>query len=140
MPRLRIRCLARVVAALALLGVLLGAGRSAPGETSRPLFVVPAASPAPLDSLDRQVAAGEPLIVTLPPMRGGRPVESYRLRQAPAMSWLVDRSFFWRPRPEDVGTHRIIMRANYDAATPGDSLTVASSVFIMNIEVVPTNR
>ena len=47
--------------------------------------------------------AGETLIVALPPRVAGREVR-YQVQQAPALSWLVDRSFMWRTLRQERGT------------------------------------
>lgn len=47
------------------------------------------------DTLRYSISAGDPLIVNLPPRHRGN-AASYRLLEAPALSWLVDRSFFWQ--------------------------------------------
>ena len=49
----------------------------------------------PTDTLRYQVRAGQTLIVSLPRQVDGREA-TYRLLEAPALSWLVDRSFMWR--------------------------------------------
>ena len=74
-----------------------------------PLRVQPSALAAPeasataADTLRYTVKAGTPLIVALPAEHEGREV-TYRLLDAPALSWLVDRSFLWRTTEQERGT------------------------------------
>lgn len=60
------------------------------------------------DTLRYAVAAGESLIVQLPAEVRGRDA-SYRLLRAPALSWLVDRSFFWRTLTSESGTMHVLV-------------------------------
>ena len=69
----------------------------------------PEATPgAATDTLRYSVRAGDPLIVALPAAEGGREV-TYRLVDAPALSWLVDRSFMWRTTEQERGTLPILI-------------------------------
>lgn len=86
----------------------------------------PAIVPAP-DTLQHRVTAGEPLILTLPEALTERPVASYRLVRAPALSWLVDRSLLWHTRSGDAGRHTLLVRAAFDEAPP-DTLTILVDV------------
>jgi hypothetical protein len=117
-----------------MLGSILASGfgvasTTGPFISTQPPSFVPAGSPhvAPADTVRRRVAAGEPLIMTLPGALSDRPVAAYRLLQAPALSWLVGRSFFWRTRPEDAGTHVLLVRAAFDQPPP-DTLTILVDV------------
>lgn len=47
----------------------------------------------------------QPFITALPDSLAGAPVERYAVREAPTLSWLVDRSLLWHPQPSDTGTH-----------------------------------
>ena len=58
---------------------------------------------APADTLRYAVRAGETLIVSLPGRVGGADV-TYEVLEAPALSWLVDRSFMWRTLEQERGT------------------------------------
>jgi hypothetical protein len=116
-----------------LAGVLVS-GFEVPPETgpvisTRSPSLVPAGSPhvAPADTVRRRIAAGEPLIMTLPGALSDRSVAAYRLLRAPALSWLVGRSFFWRTRSEDIGTHALLVRAAFDQSPP-DTLTILVDV------------
>lgn len=82
---------------------------------------------APADTIRGRVTAGEPLIMTLPAMLSDRPVAAYHPLRAPALSWLVGRSFFWRTRSEDAGTHTLLVRAAFDQSPP-DTLTILVDV------------
>lgn len=75
------------------------------------------------DTLIYRVRAGEVLIQGLPAEVSQVPVARYVLVEAPALSWLVDRSFFWRTLEEDRGRHAVRIAATFDAA-PADTLTV----------------
>lgn len=79
------------------------------------------------DPLERTIAAGETLIVALPDAVDGTAVESYRIAEAPALSGLADRSFFWRTQAEDTGTHRILFHAERSDA-PADTLALHVTV------------
>lgn len=74
---------------------------------------------SPADTLRETVPAGEPLIMTLPP----RTNASYAPLRVPALSWLVDRSFVWRTRPEDTGMHTMTFTVTANSAS-ADTLVV----------------
>lgn len=61
------------------------------------------------DTLRYDVRAGEPLLVALPAQVRGQAVE-YELDRAPALSWLVDRSFMWKTTPGERGVLLIRIR------------------------------
>lgn len=116
------------------LAVLVGAAwpGDAPGAAAGPDPLVPTlaahvAHTPPADTLRRRATVGEALIMTLPDALANRPVATYRLVRAPALSWLVDRSLLWRPRPDDVGTHALLVHAAF-AGTPPDTLTILVDV------------
>jgi len=79
------------------------------------------------DTLRPTVRAGEPLILALPDTLDARPVAAYALVRAPALSWLVDRSFLWRTRPGDAGTHRLLFKVAF-AEAPPETLVVRVKV------------
>jgi hypothetical protein len=54
------------------------------------------------DTLHASADAGEPLVLLLPEA-------SYAIRCAPALSWLVQRSFMWNTVPADTGRHEILL-------------------------------
>ena len=113
-------------AVIALVGApLLGAafpaeradvGASSPERTS----VLAAASPTVADTLRYQVRAGQPLLVALPSRAGGREA-TYAVVSAPAMSWLVDRSFFWQTLPSERGLLPVVFR---QTAATADTLVL----------------
>ncbi|MDX1440397.1 MAG: hypothetical protein R3284_10895 [Rubricoccaceae bacterium] len=74
------------------------------------------------DTLFQTVQAGEPLIVQLPEAFQGQPVE-YRVIQAPALSWLVDRSFYWRTLPSERGTLPVLIERTV-RGLPSDTLVL----------------
>ncbi|WP_457651282.1 hypothetical protein [Rhodocaloribacter sp.] len=85
------------------------------------------ARPARADTLRPTVRAGETLILALPDSLDARPVAAYAVVRAPALSWLVDRSFLWRTRPGDAGTHRFLFEAAF-AEAPPETLVVRVNV------------
>ena len=98
-------CLAAVAAVL-----VLGAER--PAEAS-PY----AAAAAAQDTLRYAAVAGRPLIVGLPARYQGAPAR-YELVEAPALSWLVDRSFLWSTQPGERGALPIKIRRTAPGALP----------------------
>ena len=95
-----------VAAAIALCAVAPGAAAQTSQRTA-PAAPSAAAPPAAADTLHYQVRAGAPFLVVLPATAGGRPA-TYRAVSAPAMSWLVDRSFYWKTLPTERGTMPIV--------------------------------
>lgn len=95
-------------------------GLHADWESNVPL--TPASPVVSTDTIEHSAEAGQPLITALPP-DGGSEV-SYDVIRAPGLSWLVDRSFFWNTRPEDVGTHLILFERHSDSATDTLALSV----------------
>lgn len=83
----------------------------------------PAPVHAPQDSLTFSVRAGEVLIIDLPAEPATDELVRYDIIRAPALSWLVDDSFFWRTQPQDAGSHNLLFRAVLPSASP-DTLTV----------------
>ncbi|OZC02731.1 hypothetical protein [Rubricoccus marinus] len=90
------------LAALAVLIVSGGLAAQHAQAGERPA-VADGAEPTVADTLRYTVTAGSPLIVALPVLHEGRSA-TYRLLDAPALSWLVDRSFLWRTTPSERGT------------------------------------
>ncbi len=76
------------------------------------------------ETLSYVVQSGEVLIFNLPTSFGPRRMERYRLKQAPALSWLVDRSYFWRTLAKDVGEHTLIFEATTAGSTVEDIYVV----------------
>ncbi len=61
------------------------------------------------DTLRYSVRAGETLIVALPSRMSGMAV-TYEVEEAPALSWLVDRSFMWRTLARERGALPVRLR------------------------------
>ena len=72
-------------------------------QSERPSGAAASVQASPADTLRYSVRAGETLIVALPPRAAGAEVR-YEVEQAPALSWLVDRSFLWRTLAQERGT------------------------------------
>ena len=75
------------------------------------------AHPAASDTLRYRVQAGDPLIVALPAQVDGREA-TYRLLDAPALSWLVDRSFLWRTTPGERGQLPVLIERRAEGVPP----------------------
>ncbi len=78
------------------------------------------------DTLRYAVTAGQPLIVQLPAEVRGREA-SYRLLRGPALSWLVDRSFFWRTLSSEYGTMHVLIEQRAAGREP-NTLVLAIQV------------
>ena len=63
------------------------------------------------ETLSYIVQAGEVLIFNLPELLDGKKIDEYKIKRAPALSWLVKRSFFWRTLAKDVGEHEVLLNA-----------------------------
>ena len=98
----------------------------APSAAARPTS---AATAAAGDTLHYQVRAGQPFLVVLPARADGRPA-AYRAVSAPAMSWLVDRSFFWQTLPTERGVMPVVFEP-----TPGGGAAGGEPLVLM-VEVV----
>ena len=84
------------------------------------------AAPAAADTLRAEVRAGETLVVALPAVADG--VETaYRVLEAPALSWLVDRSFMWRTLPAERG--ELAVRFERTSGSRGE--------VVLLVEIVP---
>ena len=90
------------------LGILLAALALPAAAQARPP-VSPAGQHSPADTLRYAVRAGETLIVALPPRVGGAEAR-YQVDRAPALSWLVDRSFMWRTLARERGLMPVVLR------------------------------
>lgn len=101
MAALRIGIL--VVAALVL---------AAAAPAQRSVTAGPSAGAA-ADTVRASVQAGQTLIVGLP--------GDYEPVRAPALSWLVDRSFMWRTLPRERGTLPVLFRRR---GAPADTLVL----------------
>ena len=99
-----------------LLGLLLSAGlvAAAPPQRAADAARYPGAE-ARADTLRAQVRAGETLIVALPAAVDGAEA-TYRAVEAPALSWLVDRSFMWRTLAAERGELAVVFERRGGAA------------------------
>ena len=61
------------------------------------------------ETLSFVIQAGDVLIFNLPETIEGRPVDTYEIRKSPSLSWIYERSFFWRTLAKDVGKHEILL-------------------------------
>ena len=91
------------------LGILLGALALPAAAQARPAPALAGGQHSPADTLRSTVRAGEALIVALPARVDGAPAR-YEVDRAPALSWLVDRSFMWRTLPQERGALPVVFR------------------------------
>ena len=94
------------------LGLLLAAGllvAAAPPQRTADAarYPGPRVEEARADTLHARVRAGETLIVALPAAPGGAEA-TYRAVEAPALSWLVDRSFMWKTLAAERGELAVV--------------------------------
>lgn len=106
----------RFSALLLLTVLLLGTAWSEPPATV-------SSEPAPTDTLRLSVASGAPLVAALP----GDPSWTFRTLRAPALSWLVGRSFYWRTLPGERGREYVLIERRY-RSEPQDTLVVVVDV------------
>ena len=71
------------------------------------------------DTVRYTVRAGETLIVALPGGLAGAEV-TYQVLEAPALSWLVDRSFMWRTLARERGVLPVRLRRTAPGRAPED--------------------
>jgi hypothetical protein len=100
-----------------------------------PWAAAPAARPAPepvpgmrgvaADTIRTAVQAGEALLYTLPDRHQGSEA-TYRVLRAPALSWLVDRSFYWQTLPSERGLRLVLFERTARGTT--DTLVLAVEV------------
>ncbi len=100
----------------------------ASAQSQRPVLAAPSAQASPSDTLRSSVRAGETLIVALPARAAGAQVR-YEIESAPALSWLVDRSFLWRTLDQERGTLPVRFR-RFGAA--GGATTI-----VLLVEITP---
>ena len=79
------------------------------------------------DTLTYFISSGEILIVNLPDQYRGFDIERYEIRSAPALSWLVERSFFWRTLGKETGSFDIVFDA-ISGGQPVNELVLAVNV------------
>jgi hypothetical protein len=92
-----------VVALLACLAVWLAPAPAQRAATPAPYATTTAMS----DTLRYSTRAGQAFIAALP-ARVGSAEATYRVTSAPALSWLVDRSFFWNVQAGESGTLPVV--------------------------------
>ncbi|NNF57352.1 MAG: hypothetical protein HKN04_03840 [Rhodothermaceae bacterium] len=107
-----------ILAALGWLGLAAPLAARSGVQPDRPLVRSIAA-----DTLFASVQAGEPLVLSLPETYRGGAAE-YRLLRGPALSWLVDRSFFWRTLPAERGLLFVLIERVAPGVQP-DTLVLA---------------
>lgn len=110
--------------------LLIGLGAWQNLHSPRPFSSLEESSqkPAPADTLRRTVSAGDPLILALPDTLDGQRVRQYAPVQIPALSWLVDRSFFWETRSQDAGRHELLFEATLSEEASPDTLVLTVRV------------
>ena len=96
--------------------LLLGTAATEPPDAA-------SSEPAPTDTLRLSIPSGEPLVVALP----GDPAWTFRTLRAPALSWLVGRSFYWRTMPGERGREYVLIERRY-RSEPQDTLVVVVDV------------
>ncbi|MFK7844534.1 MAG: hypothetical protein AB8G77_04475 [Rhodothermales bacterium] len=104
------------ITAVLLFAVLSIAAIQAPVQPEVPISqdadILIAESDKPkAETLSYIVQAGEVLIFNLPELLGGKKISEYKIKRAPALSWLVKRSFFWRTLAKDQGKHEVLLNA-----------------------------
>lgn len=78
---------------------------------------------APPDTLRLAVRSGQPLVTALP----GESSWTFRALRAPALSWLVDRSFYWKTLPGERGREFVLIERRY-RSEPQDTLVLVVDV------------
>jgi len=116
-----------IASRLALLVCAVGLVAAAPAQRAAPARPSPVPE-ASADTLRYSIAAGQTLIVGLPP-RVGSASATYEIVDAPALSWLVDRSFMWRTLSEERGAHLVHLGRRVDGAEPEE--------VVLLVEVTP---
>ena len=117
----------------------VAAARSGDESAERQVMRLSGAHPIPgsaPDTLWNRIRGGDILIVALPVELQRRHVERYSIVRAPALSWLVDRSFMWRTLPDDEGRHEVLIRADFDPASSDSLLDPAPSDTLSDTLVV----
>ena len=110
-----------LVVVAALLAGAASAQRAVPTASSLQASVA-------VDTLRYSVRAGETLIVGLPARVAGVEVD-YEIDEAPALSWLVDRSFMWRTLAQERGTLPVRLRRTASGR--------ADDVVVLLVEITP---
>ena len=105
---------------LGLLVCALALSAEASAERAAPAGpYVAAEGSARADTLRYEVRAGDALIVGLPARVGGGEA-TYDLVDAPALSWLVDRSFVWQTLTQERGTLAVRVRRTVAGRAPDE--------------------
>lgn len=99
------------------LGILLAALALPAAAQARPPAPALSGQHSAADTLRYAVRAGETLIVALPATVGGAEAR-YDVERAPALSWLVDRSFMWRTLARESGTMPVVLRRLVEGRAP----------------------
>ena len=103
-----LRLLGLAAAASVGLGFSLNPAGAAPSIDGRPSMI-------PADTLRFSVAPGQPFLHALPERHQGQYV-AYKAVELPALSWLQDRSLYWKTLPEQRGPHQLVLtRTTLDA-------------------------
>jgi hypothetical protein len=105
--------------ALLLSAILLGTA-SAPSPSA-------SSSTVPPDTVTSTVAAGAPLVRSLPTSLDDAPVARYTVLEGPALSGAAGYSFTWITRDTAPGSYAILLRADHPDAAP-DTLIVQVTV------------
>ncbi len=63
------------------------------------------AADRPADTLRLSVRSGEPLVTLIP----GGDDDTFRMLRAPALSWLVGRSFYWKTLADERGREFVLI-------------------------------
>ena len=77
---------------------------------------------AAADTLRFAIPSGEALVTSLP----GESEATFRAERAPALSWLVGRSFFWQTVPAERGREFVLLERERDGRT--DTLVLVIDV------------
>ena len=104
--------------------LLLSAFLAPAGAAQTPPPVVDYLHVPAVDTLHFTTRSGSTLFFTLPDSVGNRPVRTYRARSLPALSWLVDRAFFWRTTTGDGGRYALRFEAAFDDTPPEALLAI----------------
>ena len=76
-----------------------------------------------MDTLRLRVPSGEPVVTALP----GESAWTFRSLRAPALSWLVGRSFYWKTLPGERGREFVLIERRYQSV-PQDTLVLVIDV------------
>lgn len=114
---MRLNLLVRLSALLFAAVLLLG---TAAFTTPPP---APSADGFASDTVRLSIESGEPLVTALP----GESSWTFRTLRAPALSWLVGRSFYWKTLPGERGREFVLIERRY-RSEPQDTLVLVVDV------------